>query len=187
MLSGASKQVVMIDKEIAKKLVVNRINSSPSKLSTQDEMVVLDDCTIEKEFGWIFFWDSKLHQQTEEFKHALAGNAPIIVNKTDGSLHITGTAYPIEHYIGEYEDKLEREQQKWSLIIKDDPKESLKMQRELRKVLGLSLKEMAELKAKIPGTIAKGAKRDLISKYEALIKRGISAEIKESVEIEGRI
>jgi hypothetical protein len=187
MLSSTSKRVVMIDKETAKQLVVNRINIPASRLSTQDEMIVLDDCTIEKEFGWVFFWDSKLHQQTGDFKHTLAGNAPIIVNKNDDSLHITGTAYPIDHYIREYEDKLERDQQKWALVIKDDPKESLEMQRKLREALGLSLREMAELKTKIPGTIAKGAKRDLIPKYEALIKHGISAEIKESVQIEGRI
>jgi hypothetical protein len=30
------------------------------------------------------------------------GNAPFIVDKHDGRLYVTGTAYPIEHYIEKY-------------------------------------------------------------------------------------
>jgi hypothetical protein len=30
------------------------------------------------------------------------GNAPIIIDKNDGSIHITGTALPVEKYIRDY-------------------------------------------------------------------------------------
>jgi hypothetical protein len=66
------------------------------------EVVILDEDTIETEFGWVFFWNSKLYQETGEFKHALAGNAPIIVDRQDGSLHETSTAYAIEEIIESY-------------------------------------------------------------------------------------
>ena len=174
----------MVDKESAKQLVFNQINKFASTLG---ELVVLDDCAIEKEFGWVFFWDSALHQQTNDFQHAYAGNAPIIVNRQDGSLHFTGTAYPTEHYIREYEDNLEREHQKWALIIHDDPKQSVQIQARIKKALGLSLQEVGDLKAKIPGIIATGARRDLLARYDALVLYGISADLKERTEIESRI
>jgi hypothetical protein len=77
-----------------------------------DEPVILDEFTIEREFGWVFFWDSRRHQETQLFEHTQAGNAPIIVNKFDGSLHQTGTAFPTENYILEYEEQLRRAKNK---------------------------------------------------------------------------
>jgi hypothetical protein len=67
-----------------------------------DEPVILDEETIEEDFGWVFFYDSKIHQETQIFSYALAGNAPIIVNKHDGSMQVTGTARDIDDYIEEY-------------------------------------------------------------------------------------
>ena len=68
--------------------------------------VILDEHTIEKRWGWVFFYDSRKHQETGDFKYAIAGNAPIIVNRFDGSLHVTGKASPTEDYIVEYEAQL---------------------------------------------------------------------------------
>jgi len=72
-----------------------------------DEPVILDELTIEKDFGWIFFYNSRKFIETEEFSYTILGNAPIIINKFDGSLHYTGTAYEVEHYITEYESNLQ--------------------------------------------------------------------------------
>jgi hypothetical protein len=32
----------------------------------------------------------------------MAGNAPFIVDRNDGSIHVTGTAYPTEQYLESY-------------------------------------------------------------------------------------
>lgn len=71
-----------------------------------DNFVILDEHTIEKEFGWIFFYSSQKYEETDNISYALAGNAPIIVNKFNSSIHITGTAFDIEYYIAEYEANL---------------------------------------------------------------------------------
>ena len=71
-----------------------------------DEPVILDELTIEKDFGWGFFYNSRKFVKTEEFSYMILGNAPIIVNKFDSSLHHTGTTYATEHYITEYEINL---------------------------------------------------------------------------------
>ena len=63
------------------------------------DLAILDEATIERAFGWVFFYDSKRHQETGEFSDAIAGNAPLVITKVDGCLHETGTAFPVEHYL----------------------------------------------------------------------------------------
>jgi hypothetical protein len=54
----------------------------------------------------VFFYNSERYVETEESEHALAGNAPIVVIKADGSVHTTGTAYSIEHYLRKFEEQV---------------------------------------------------------------------------------
>ena len=56
----------------------------------------------EHDFGWVYFYDSSGHVKTGSASDAVVGNAPLIVDKGDGKLYITGTAHPIEHYLQEY-------------------------------------------------------------------------------------
>jgi hypothetical protein len=67
---------------------------------------ILDSETLEKEWGWVFFYDSADHIRTGDDKYAICGNAPFIVNRTSGELVATGTAWPIEKYIEDYETRL---------------------------------------------------------------------------------
>jgi len=67
------------------------------------ELVLLDDFTLERAFGWVFFYDSKRHVETRDFRDAIAGNAPIVVTKINGQVHETGTAFPIEYYLRKFE------------------------------------------------------------------------------------
>jgi len=84
----------VLTKEDAKQLVFSRINEKDPYSSDNAERVVLDDATIEKEYGWVFFYQSKKYLETGKINDALAGNAPIIVNKRTGELIKTGTANP---------------------------------------------------------------------------------------------
>jgi hypothetical protein len=69
----------------------------------QDRLVLVDASTIERPFGWVFFYDSARHMKTGDDRHRVFGNAPIIVDKRNGSAHFTGTCFPIEYYIKAYE------------------------------------------------------------------------------------
>jgi hypothetical protein len=66
------------------------------------ELVLLDDFTLEQNFGWVFFYDSKRHNETASIRDAVAGNAPIVVTRVDGRVHVTGTALPLEHYLEKF-------------------------------------------------------------------------------------
>jgi hypothetical protein len=56
----------------------------------------------ELDFGWLYFYDSSGHVASGKTSDAVVGNAPLIVDKVDGKLYVTGTAHPIEHYLQEY-------------------------------------------------------------------------------------
>ncbi len=56
----------------------------------------------EYEFGWLFTYNTEEYMRTNNISHALAGNAPLIVDKADGQIYVTGTAPPFEQYIEQY-------------------------------------------------------------------------------------
>jgi len=60
------------------------------------ELAVLQHQTVEQGFGWVFFYGPK------DASAIVAGNAPFIVDRSLGSIHPTGTAYPLETYIRTY-------------------------------------------------------------------------------------
>lgn len=66
---------------------------------------IIEEATKEIDEGWIFFYQTKAYLETGDPIKAFAGNAPIIVNRSDGSIHITGTAYSLDKYIEEYKNE----------------------------------------------------------------------------------
>jgi hypothetical protein len=98
----------MLTQEQARSLVVARLGGPRLYPDGEPlEFVVLDEHTIEKPWGWVFFYSSKRYHETGEIRYALAGNAPFIVNMHTGELRSTGTAQPIAYYIDQYERTLD--------------------------------------------------------------------------------
>jgi hypothetical protein len=56
----------------------------------------------EEFFGWIFFYQSQDYLKTGSLSSLLAGNAPFIVDKKDGAIHVLGTSEPADFYIKKY-------------------------------------------------------------------------------------
>jgi len=65
---------------------------------------LIDAETIEKSFGWVYFYNSKKYLETGELREMLAGNAPFIVDKNNGEIHETGTEKPVEDYLATFEE-----------------------------------------------------------------------------------
>ncbi len=96
----------MIDRSEATQLISGWLADHPGgRKDGPIELCLLEEETLETDFGWVFFYDSKRFLETREFQHAIAGNAPVIVDRTVGSLHITGTARPIERCIDDFRQR----------------------------------------------------------------------------------
>ncbi len=91
----------MITIEEANVIVESEIASFPDL--ENDKLIVLHEETITKEWGWVYFYTSEKWMLTGDIQYALAGNAPLIVEKSTGRILSTGTAQRIEHYIERYE------------------------------------------------------------------------------------
>jgi len=61
-----------------------------------------------KEFGWVFFYESRKYLETREGKYLLAGGGPAVVEKEDGSIHFLGTQKRSETSIRGYEEQRRR-------------------------------------------------------------------------------
>jgi hypothetical protein len=87
----------------ARALVERHLVSVTSELPSGDALVVVDESTIERPWGWVFFYTSKLWRETQEFRYAIAGNAPLLIERSTGKVHELGTALSVENYIAAYE------------------------------------------------------------------------------------
>jgi hypothetical protein len=93
----------MLSRDQARAMVTRAITElAPA----DDEYVILEEPTIERSWGWVFFYNSRQYVETQDVQFHLMGNAPYIVNRNTGEMLVTGTAEDIDVYIAEYEATL---------------------------------------------------------------------------------
>jgi hypothetical protein len=93
----------MLTRGEARALVERHLISVNPDLPSDDALVVVDESTIERPWGWVFFYTSKLWRETQEFQYAIAGNAPLLIESATGKVQVLGTALSVESYIAAYE------------------------------------------------------------------------------------
>lgn len=84
----------------ARQLALEAINE---RSGSSHELVVLDDHTIERSYGWIFFYQTKRFIETGNFIYALGGNGPVVVEHSTGNVSLLGTGRPLEEILAEFE------------------------------------------------------------------------------------
>ena len=83
--------------KIAKKYVLESENLF------RTPMILLESYTIEKNYGYIFFYTTKAKFENPESEINIVGNAPFIVERMSGRIIEFGTARSSTYYIEEYE------------------------------------------------------------------------------------
>jgi len=68
-----------------------------------DRLVIMRDRTLEKPYGWVFFYNSRRYLETGDFRHMAGGNAPLLVSRSSGNIVVLGTALPLEEYLEPYD------------------------------------------------------------------------------------
>jgi hypothetical protein len=73
------------------------------RVVTRDGCVILTERTLKRPYGWVFLYDSRAYLASGKTSDMVAGNAPILVERIDGEIRVTGTAQPLESYLARYE------------------------------------------------------------------------------------
>jgi hypothetical protein len=84
--------MINLDEAIAKAMEYLSDSDIPLVLTKSDEFSE----------GWYFCFQSKEYVDTGNPSAQLAGNAPFLIDRETGELHVLGTAYPIEDYLDRY-------------------------------------------------------------------------------------
>lgn len=93
----------MLGLQDAVAIATNYVNDQADAIGV--ELALIAEPIFESEICWVFAYDSVEHIRTSSINSALAGNAPILIDKHTGAQFVTGTAYPTEHYVAEYISK----------------------------------------------------------------------------------
>ena len=99
-----AEATTMVENYLAKEEAkVNSFGSAlPGYKDPEIRLRIIADMTATHEFGWVFFYDSEAHLASGCFRDALAGNAPLIVDKVKRKLIETGTAQDTSYYVTNY-------------------------------------------------------------------------------------
>ena len=73
----------------AKKIALNRITRNGSILK-ENPPIIIDESIIEYTWGWLLYYDSALYINQGQSECGYIGNAPILIDKIDGSTHFIG-------------------------------------------------------------------------------------------------
>lgn len=92
---------MLTDKQMLE--IANKYIAFKEKL-TNIEVQIYKDNIIKKEYGNIYFYESKDYIETGIFGYRLLGNAPFLVEKETGRIVNFGTAYDDDYYIEAYEN-----------------------------------------------------------------------------------
>jgi immunity protein 35 of polymorphic toxin system len=67
------------------------------------ELVVVEDKTLEKEFGWVFFSTTTRQGQAGEVAAGFPGLGPLVVHRADGTTRFLPTSVSPDKAVAEYE------------------------------------------------------------------------------------
>jgi hypothetical protein len=71
--------------------------------ATAHPVALRDELTLEREFGWVFFYDSVQYLECGDKSAKLYGNSPIIINRRTGAVSRIDTSCAIEEGVEAYE------------------------------------------------------------------------------------
>ena len=168
----------MLSFEEARERALAQVRSRPSDLPPGDELVLLEDDTLEREWGWVFFFGSRRWRETGDPAHASRGDGPLIVNRHDGSVHATGTAHSGEYYVTQYDTEYRRNQHGWLLVLDDIDPRSPAIREVLHARLDLRAGDVAELNRRLPAVVMEGPRAELTRLCQELLTAGARAEVR---------
>lgn len=158
----------------ARKIAKDTIDSY-RPIGNRNELVIVDNATIEKPYAWIFHYTSKLYLETGYMGYALGGNAPLFIAKTNGQVSTYRTGLSIAGMIEEYEEEFHI----WQLVLLTNIYADIGKLHSLKRTLVLSINDIADYKQNKKMILDKGSEKRLLNLQQLLKKEDIQTEVLE--------
>ena len=168
----------MLTHREARERALAHMRSRPVDLPPGDELVLVDDDTLEREWGWVFFFASRRWRETGEPALRSEGEGPLIVNRFDGQVHVTGTGRPSEYFVTRYDTEFRRNRDGWLLVLRDLDPRSPAIREVLQQLLDLHGDAVAELERRLPAVVMEGPRAELVRACQDLLTAGAQAEVR---------
>lgn len=101
MTTDNNSATVATTREMAKQIAEQKIH----ELNPDADFVIVDDQTVEREFGWAFQYTTRKFVETRDPQFIIPGNGPVIVMRADGKVHFLSTSVPPAKGIEEFENR----------------------------------------------------------------------------------
>ena len=168
----------MLSHREARERALAHMRSRPVDLPPGDELVLVDDDTLEREWGWVFFFASRRWRETGEPALRNEGEGPLIVNRFDGQVHATGIGRPSEYFVTLYDTEFRRNRDGWLLVLRDLDPRSPAIREVLQQLLDLRGEEVADLERRLPAVVMEGPRAELVRACQDLLTAGARAEVR---------
>jgi len=168
----------MLSYREARERALAQMRSRPAPMPPGDELILIDDDTLEREWGWVFFFGSRRWRETGDPVYEHRGEGPLIVDRHDGTVHMTGTDKPGDYYVTQYETEYRRNREGWLLVVSDIDARSPAIREVLKRWLDLRTDEVAELARRLPAVVMEGPRPQLVRTCQELLTAGAEAEVR---------
>src|SRR5690242_7987951 len=86
----------MITYNDARQIALSKASQTFDLSKQSDEVVLYDENTVERDIGWVFYYNSKGFRESGDFRKMLMGNAPIFVSKMTGESFFIQDTVPVD-------------------------------------------------------------------------------------------
>jgi hypothetical protein len=76
------------------------------------DFVVQNELTVERDFGWVFFYTPRRYIETQDPESIILGAGPLIVLRQDGSMQLISTSVSPTQAIEIFDEQWKKAQQK---------------------------------------------------------------------------
>ena len=98
-MQNATSSQTPLSRDKALEIAVKKVADLPRS----NECIIVEEDTIEKPFGWVFFYTTKKFVETKDKKFIRPGNGPIVVERSNGKVTHLPSSIPPKRAIEEFE------------------------------------------------------------------------------------
>ena len=126
----------------------------------EQRMIIFDDLTIEKPWGWIFFFNNEKYYRTRNYLDAVVGPGPVFFNRHTGEIRRFGSSCSLNDEIYDYEMEILASGKFWCLWLTGDQDRKDAILK-IKKLLKLTTKRARDFVPCLPTPLFHGMRRHL--------------------------